>query len=142
MLVTQILKDKGAQVFTCSPGISTAKAATLLTEKRVGAVVVVEAVSVAGIFSERDLVRAIAIDGAGALDQPVERYMTTDVIFARPQETVDELMARMTDRRIRHLPVVEGGVLLGIVSIGDVVKTRIAETVYEAETLKAYIVNG
>ncbi len=142
MLVTQILKDKGAQVFSCPPDTSTAKAALLLAEKRVGAIVVLEGSSVAGIFSERDLVRAIAKDGAAALEQPVQRYMTADVIFARPQETVDELMGRMTDRRIRHLPVVEEEVLIGIISIGDVVKTKIAETVYEAETLKAYIVNG
>jgi CBS domain-containing protein len=97
---------------------------------------------VAGILSERDLVRAMARDGAGCLERPVEAYMTADVIFARPQESVDELMERMTDRRIRHLPVCENDRLLGIISIGDVVKTKIAETVYEAETLKAYIVSG
>lgn len=143
MLVTQILKDKGAQVFTCSPKTTTAEAATQLTKKKVGAVVVLEADKVVGIFSERDLVRAVAKDGAGALEQPVERYMTADVVYARPQETVDELMERMTDRRIRHLPVCDDdGKLVGIVSIGDVVKTRIAETVYEAETLRAYIVSG
>ncbi|HEY3811825.1 MAG TPA: CBS domain-containing protein [Caulobacteraceae bacterium] len=142
MLVAQILQDKGNDVFTCAPGDSLARAASALVEKRVGAMVVMAGDRVAGILSERDLVRAMARDGAGCLDRPVEAYMTADVIFARPQETADDLMERMTDRRIRHLPVCENDRLLGIISIGDVVKTKIAETVYEAETLKAYIVSG
>ena len=104
--------------------------------------VVCEGDRVAGILSERDIVGAIAADGAAALDQPVSRYMTADVLFAKPAETVDALMERMTDRRIRHLPVLTETRLSGIVSIGDVVKCKIAETVQEAETLKAYIVSG
>jgi CBS domain-containing protein len=142
VLVAQILGSKGDQVFTCAPDQSLAEAAAHLTEHRVGAVVVMREDRVVGILSERDLVRAVASDGAGALDQALERYMTADVIFARPQETVDELMERMTDRRIRHLPVCESERLLGIVSIGDLVKAKIAETLHEAETLKAYIVSG
>ena len=142
MLVAQILHDKGSDVFTCAPGDSVARAASALVEKRVGAMVVMAGDRVVGILSERDLVRAMARDGTSCLDKTVEVYMTADVIFARPQETVDELMERMTDRRIRHLPVCENDRLLGIISIGDVVKTKIAETVYEAETLKAYIVSG
>jgi CBS domain-containing protein len=142
VLVAQILQDKGTQVFTCPPHVSVVDAATLLAERRVGAVVVMEADRVVGMFSERDLSRAVARDGTDALGRPVSYYMTAEVIFAKPQETADELMERMTDRRIRHLPVCEGGRLMGIVSIGDVVKTKLAETVYEAETLKAYIVSG
>jgi signal-transduction protein with cAMP-binding, CBS, and nucleotidyltransferase domain len=88
------------------------------------------------------MVRAIAQGGAEALRQPVRRFMSADVIFAQLNETVDELMSRMTDRRIRHLPVCEEGRLLGIVSIGDLVKSKIADTVHEAETLKAYITAG
>jgi CBS domain-containing protein len=142
MLVAQILHNKGSDVFTCAPGETVAGAAALLVARRVGAMVVMKDGKVAGIISERDLVRAMAQDGAFCLERPVEKYMSSDVIFAKPQETVDELMTRMTDRRIRHLPVCEGDDLVGIVSIGDVVKTKIAETVYEAETLKAYIVSG
>jgi CBS domain-containing protein len=142
VLVAQILKEKGTQVFTCPPHTSLPHAAALLAEHRVGALVVVKRDQIVGIFSERDLVRALAKHGPAALDEPVEGYMTSEVIYARPQETVDEVMERMTDRRIRHLPVVEGETLIGIVSIGDVVKTRIAETIFEAETLKAYIVSG
>jgi CBS domain-containing protein len=142
VLVAQILQTKGSQVFTCAPDETVAGAAALLVKHRVGAIIVMRAERVAGILSERDLVRALAKDGAAALERKVEAYMTADVIFAKPQETVDDLMARMTDRRIRHLPVCEGDRLLGIISIGDVVKTKIAETEHEAETLKAYIVSG
>ena len=142
MLVAQILNSKGNDVFTCAPADSVARAAQALVEKRVGAMVVMNGDRVAGILSERDLVRAMARDGPACLDRPVETYMTADVIFARPQESVDELMERMTDRRIRHLPVCENDRLIGIISIGDVVKTKIAETVHEAETLKAYIISG
>ena len=95
---------------------------------------------VAGIVSERDIVRVVAEKGAEGLKCAVSECMTKDVVFAEPQETVDSLMERMTDRRIRHLPVCnKDGRLVGIVSIGDLVKMKIAETVAEAEGLKAYI---
>jgi len=140
MLVSQILKDKGDLVFTASPNDSVAAVAALLHARRVGAMVVLDEHSdVAGIVSERDIVRIVAERGADGLTQPISACMTRDVVFADPQETVDSLMSRMTDRRIRHLPVIRGGRLVGIVSIGDVVKSKIAETVAEAETLKAYI---
>ena len=142
MLVTEILKGKGDQVFTCAPDITLTEATRLLQVRKVGAMVVVEAERVVGIFSERDVVRAVAEDGGAALDRPVRTYMTADVVVALPTETVDELMGRMTDRRVRHLPVMREGRLSGIVSIGDLVKSRIAETVLEAETLKHYIVHG
>jgi CBS domain-containing protein len=142
VLVAQILKNKGSQVYTCAPSDSVASVAVLLHERRVGAVVVKDADRVVGILSERDIVGALVRKGAGALDEAVSLYMTADVVFARPQDTVDELMERMTDRRIRHLPVCDEDRLIGIVSIGDVVKTKIAETVHEAETLKAYIASG
>jgi CBS domain-containing protein len=139
VLVAQILSSKGAQVYTCTPDESLAAAAALLTQRHVGAMVVLEGEKVVGIVSERDLVRAVATDGAEALGRPVRRYMTSGVVFARPNESVDELMERMTDRRVRHLPVCEGERLIGIVSIGDLVKTKISETVQEAESLIAYI---
>ncbi len=140
MLVSQILKDKGDLVFTASPSDSVAAVAALLLARRVGAMVVLGGTrEVAGIVSERDIVRIVAEEGADGLARPISDCMTHDVIFAEPNETVDSLLTRMTDRRIRHLPVCRDGRLLGIVSIGDLVKSKIAETEAEAEGLKAYI---
>jgi CBS domain-containing protein len=140
MLVSQILKDKGDMVFTAAPSDSVAAVAALLQARRVGAMVVMEeGQAVAGIVSERDIVRIVAERGAEGLSQPISACMTRDVVYAEPQETVDELLGRMTDRRIRHLPVCREGRLVGIISIGDLVKSKIAETVAEAENLKAYI---
>jgi CBS domain-containing protein len=142
MLVSQILRSKGADVFTASPNETIEAAAALLHSRRVGAMVVTDGGRVVGMLSERDIVRLVAEQGAGALSKPVSSCMSCDVVFAAPHETVDALLARMTDRRIRHLPVCEGDALLGIVSIGDLVKTKIAEAEAEAEGLKAYIAAG
>ena len=143
MLITEILKAKGDLVFTLAPAETLAAAASRLHERRVGALVVHgEQDGIAGIVSERDIVRALAEDGAAALERPVRDYMTRDVIYAEPTETVDSLLARMTDRRVRHLPVCEHDRLVGIISIGDLVKAKIAETVEEAQSLKAYIAAG
>lgn len=139
MLVSQILKAKGDLVFTVAPFETLDAVASLLNTRRVGALVVLEAEEVVGIISERDLVKAIAADGPGALSTPASRYMTKDVLFAEPGETVESLLARMTDRRIRHLPVVKGARLVGLVSIGDLVKAKISEVEAEADGLKAYI---
>jgi CBS domain-containing protein len=140
MLVSQILKQKGDMVFTASPTDSVAAVAALLVARRVGAMVVLDQDrEVAGIVSERDIVRIVAERGADGLPEPIAGCMTKDVVFAEPSETVDELLERMTDRRIRHLPVCLEGRLIGIISIGDLVKAKIAETVAEAEDLKAYI---
>jgi CBS domain-containing protein len=140
MLVSQIIREKGDLVFTVSPEETVATAAALLEERKVGAMVVVNrSGAVVGILSERDLVRVVARSGAAGLEQPVSGCMTREVIFAMPHETIDDLMARMTDRRVRHLPVLADGRLAGIVSIGDLVKRKIAESEAEAEELKAYI---
>ncbi len=140
MLVSQILRAKGDIVFTVSPTDSVAAVAALLHARRVGAMVVVEGErDVAGIVSERDIVRVVAESGAAGLDKPVSACMTRDVIFAEPQESVNALLERMTDRRIRHLPVCEDHRLVGIVSIGDLVKVKIAEIEAEAEGLRDYI---
>ena len=140
MLVSQILKNKGSAVYTCSPIETVAAAAAVLHTRRVGALVVMdEQDRVVGIVSERDVVRVIAQQGHLGLCAPISTCMTRGVIYADPSETADNLMARMTDRRIRHLPVCKGDCLVGIVSIGDLVKTKIAETEAEAEELKAYI---
>jgi CBS domain-containing protein len=143
VLVSQILKDKGDLVFTAGPGETVGAVAALLHSRRVGAMVVVDdSHLVIGIVSERDIVRAVASDGPTALNRPVEHWMTRDVVFASPSETVDSLLGRMTDRRIRHLPVIRDGRLAGIVSIGDLVKHKISEVEAEADGLKAYIAAG
>jgi CBS domain-containing protein len=139
MLVSQILRSKGDLVFTAVPSETLGAICALLHSRRVGAMVVLENDAVAGIVSERDIVRGVAELGAAALSQPVSNFMTREVQFAHPGETVDALLSRMTDRRIRHLPVVEGTRLLGIVSIGDLVKSKISEVEAEADNLKAYI---
>jgi CBS domain-containing protein len=143
MLVAQIIRDKGDLVFTISPHETVAAAAALLHERRVGALVVIEGEDkVVGIISERDLVRMMSKAGAEGLGQPVSIWMTSEVIFAAPTETVNSLLERMTDRRVRHLPVLKEGRLCGLISIGDLVKFKIAESEAEAENLKAYISAG
>ncbi len=142
MLVSQILKDKGDLVFTASPHETVAAAAALLHARKVGAMVVCEHGDVVGILSERDLVRLVAEGGEKALSQPISSCMTRDVVFASPSETIDDLLTRMTDRKIRHLPVMSEGRLAGIVSIGDLVKAKISEISAEADGLKAYISAG
>ncbi|WP_091740060.1 CBS domain-containing protein [Phenylobacterium immobile] len=142
MLVSQILRAKGDLVFTTTPDERVAAVAGLLDARRVGALVVLELDRVVGIVSERDICRAIAEQGAAALERPVSDFMSAEVIFADPGEAVDSLLSRMTDRRIRHLPVCEGERLVGLVSIGDLVKSKIDEVTAEAAGLKAYIAAG
>jgi CBS domain-containing protein len=142
MLVSQILRQKGDTVFTAAPADTIEEVAGLLHARGVGALVVLEAGRVAGIVSERDVVRAMAERGAAALEAPVSSCMTRDVLFADPGETVDSLLSRMTDRRIRHLPVCRRDRLVGLVSIGDLVKSKISEVEAEAEGLKSYIAAG
>lgn len=139
MLVAQVLAAKGDAVFTISPAETLEAVASLLFARRVGSLVVMADGEVSGIVSERDVVRLIAQEGEPALHRPVSAFMSRDVVFAAPSESVDDLLSRMTDRRIRHLPVCQDRQLLGIVSIGDLVKSKIAETVAEAEHLRAYI---
>jgi CBS domain-containing protein len=142
MLVAEILKGKGRAVFTLSPDASLTEACAELDRRRVGALIVCHGEDVVGVLSERDIVKAIAVDGAAVLSRPVSHYMTTEVIFAEPAETVAVLMGRMTDRRVRHLPVLIDSRLAGVVSIGDVVKCQIAEATQEAESLRTYIAAG
>lgn len=142
MLVAEILKDKGDAVFSIRPDTRLAEACGELDRLKVGALIVCDADRVVGVLSERDVVRAIAQGGADALDKPVSDYMTAEVVFAEPGETVAILMGRMTDRRIRHLPVLRDARLAGVISIGDVVKCQIAEATREAESLRTYIAAG
>lgn len=142
MIITEILKDKGGAVFSVPPGTPVGLACKELVQQRVGALVICEGDRVAGVFSERDAVRAVAEDGPAALEQPVSRYMTADVIVAVPTDTLEILMERMTERRVRHLPVLRDDALVGVVSIGDVVKAQIAKATQEAESLRTYISAG
>ena len=143
MLVSQILKTKGDLVFTASPDETVGAAAALLLSRKVGAMVILDPQeAVVGIVSERDIVRVVAEKGGAGLNLPLSSCMTREVVFAGPNETVDSLLERMTDRRMRHLPVVRDRKLIGIVSIGDLVKSKIAETEAEAQNLKAYISAG
>lgn len=139
MFVAEILRTKGNAVFSIAPTLTLGQACKTLEQKRVGALIVCDGERVVGVFSERDVVRALAADGREALERPVAHYMTAEVIFADPREEMSTLMSRMTDRRIRHLPVMEGRRLIGVVSIGDVVKCQIAEHAHEAESLRTYI---
>ena len=141
MQVRHILKDKGGNVVGIAATASLAEATAILNDKRIGALVVQDSEgALGGILSERDLVRALAADGAAALAHKVDRYLTRDVVTCGLGDTVEDLMEMMTKGRFRHVPVLDdGGKLCGLISIGDVVKNRIAETVREAEELRVYI---
>lgn len=140
MMIAHVLREKGALVHTVRGDISLEQASRELDEKRVGALVVLaDGGVIAGVLSERDIVREVARRGAECLSDAVKTVMSTDVVTASLSETVDEGLARMTDRRIRHLPVTEEGKLVGIVSIGDLVKHRIAVVEAEAAAMQAYI---
>jgi len=140
MLIAHVLRDKGAQVHTVRADISLEDAARELDQKRVGALVVLDDKgAIIGVVSERDLVREVSRRGPDCLSDAVKTVMSKDVVTALMSETIDEGLARMTDRRIRHLPVIEDGKLAGIVSIGDLVKHRIAAVEAEAAAMQAYI---
>lgn len=139
MLIADVLRAKGDVVFTAAPTETVAAAAAMLFARRVGALIVVDREAVVGVVAERDIVRVVAEEGSAGLGRPVGECMTTEVSFAEPWESVDALLERMTDRRFRHVPVCEAGRLVGIISIGDLVKSKIADATAEAEGLRAYI---
>ncbi|MFS8144347.1 inosine-5-monophosphate dehydrogenase [Rhizobium sp. R635] len=138
--VKAILDLKGRDVVTAGPNTTVAEAANILSKKKIGAIVVVGMENrISGMFTERDLVHAIAKHGKEGLDQPLSQVMTSKVYRCHEETTVNELMELMTSRRFRHVPVESNGKLAGIISIGDVVKSRIAAVEREAEEIKAYI---
>jgi CBS domain-containing protein len=140
MNVETILRNKGSSVTTIRPEATIAEAVDTLRRDRIGALVVSEdGESVDGIVSERDIVSALADHGSDLLSRSVDDIMTRNVITCEPDDTVGELMAEMTNRRIRHFPVVAGGRLCGIVSIGDLVKNRLDEVEFEARSLRSFI---
>ena len=144
MNVQSILTAKGTDVSTVAPDVSLAQAAADLRDRGVGALVVSsDGTTIAGIISERDVVRAIAAHGASALGRTVASAMSTDVVTCTAVDSVESLMASMTERRIRHLPVVDGaGALDGIVSIGDIVKHRLGQLESENQALHEYVHHG
>jgi CBS domain-containing protein len=140
VLVNDLIKRKGSAVTSAPPETTVAALLDLLAEHRIGAVVVSSGDGIDGIVSERDVVRSLRTAGAALLDAPISTVMTADVVVAAPGDTVEDLMRLMTDRRIRHVPVVaDGGRMAGIISIGDVVKSRIDELEADRDQLIGYI---
>jgi CBS domain-containing protein len=143
MQVKHILREKGREIISITSDATLSEAARLLARRRIGAVLVLgEDGSLAGILSERDVVRAVSDESVAALARPVSSFMTRGLTTCSEEDTVDGLMELMTNGRFRHVPVVTEGRLVGIISIGDVVKTRIEETVRETISLREYIATG
>jgi CBS domain-containing protein len=143
MNVEAILKTKGREVVAVKPGESVAAAAETLHRRRIGAALVLdEQGAILGVLSERDIVRGLAERGGVVLGMKVADLMTADVLTCEPSDTVDRIMQVMTESRVRHLPVQRHGKLVGVISIGDVVKHRLAEIESEAQSLREYIATG
>ena len=139
MTVRAILDSKGHHIQSVEPDVKLAAAIKILAEKRIGAVLVMKNARIEGILSERDIVRVLGDRGAAVLDEPVSSVMTRKVVCCRPIDTVAAIMEKMTAGKFRHLPVLEGGELVGLISIGDVVKWRVKEFENEQEALQNYI---
>jgi CBS domain-containing protein len=141
MLVQQILKSKGDDgVVTVPPGTSVGKAAELLSTRRIGAVIVSpDGKRALGILSERDIVRELGRRGAACLSDPVDTLMTARLVTCHRNESTDEVLGRMTEGRFRHMPVMEGDQMVGLISIGDVVKARLMELAAEKDALEGMI---
>ena len=139
MTVRTILNSKGHQVQSVEPGARLSEAVKILSERRIGAVLVLSQGRIEGILSERDIVRVLGERGASVLDEPVSSVMTRKVVSCREKDTVGEIMEMMTNGKFRHLPVVEDGRVVGLISIGDVVKWRVGEYEREQEELREYI---
>ena len=139
MTVRSILNTKGHQIMSVEPDAKMTAAIKLLGEKKIGAVLVMSQSRLEGILSERDIVRVLSERGAGVLDEPVSSVMTRKVVTCRETDTVAELMETMTTGKFRHLPVVDNGKVVGLISIGDTVKRRVQEYETEQEALRDYI---
>ncbi|MFV0495990.1 CBS domain-containing protein [Mycobacterium sp.] len=142
MRIADVLRGKGAAVVTINPEATVGELLAGLAEQNIGAMVVVGAEGVAGIVSERDVVRQLHTHGASVLSRPVSKIMTSVVTTCVKSDTVDSISVLMTQNRVRHVPVLDDGKLIGIVSIGDVVKTRMGELEAEQQQLHSYITQG
>ena len=140
--VGDVLRAKDSAVFAADPDDTVYHALTVMAEKNIGALVVREGERVVGIFSERDYARQVVLKGKASKDTPIRDVMTSRVVFVRPEQDLEECMALMTDKRIRHLPVLHEAKLVGIVSIGDVVKAVISEKEFLISQLENYISSG
>jgi CBS domain-containing protein len=140
--VKQLLQAKGYDVWSTTPDASVYDALKLMADKEVGALVVLEEGKLVGIISERDYARKVILKGKRSIDTPVREIMATKVISVRPDQAIEECMARMTDKHVRHLPVLEDNQLIGIISIGDVVKAIISQQEFMIEQLERYIGGG
>lgn len=140
--VREILDKKGWEIYSVTPDASVFEALKLMAEKNIGAVVVVENEKVVGIMSERDYARKVILLGKASKDTPVRDIMTEKVLYVRPNNTTEECMALMADKRIRHLPVLENEKLVGVISISDIVQAIIAEDKFIIEQLENYITGG
>jgi CBS domain-containing protein len=140
MHVAAVIKRKGSNVVSIAPDRTTAEAVNLLIKNGIGAVLVLDGTgTIHGILSERDIINGLSRHGADALTQPVDALMTRDVLRCSPHDTIAEVMEVITERRTRHLAVIEDGKLAGLISIGDVVKQRLIDTNLEVETLRGYV---
>jgi CBS domain-containing protein len=139
MTIAGILKHKGYNITSVPPGMTIAEVAGILASKRIGAVLVIDADQLVGIVSERDIVVRLAEHGHRTLEMTASQLMTSEVQTATPRTTVGEAMGMMTDGRFRHVPVLEDGRLVGLVSIGDVVKAKISDAEQEVDSLRAYV---
>jgi CBS domain-containing protein len=142
MRIADLLRAKGSEVATVPPAVSVSGLLEDLSRHNVGAMVVLDGDQLVGIVSERDVVRKLHERGASLLTAPVSEIMTSQVVTCGPDEMVNSLAAIMTERRIRHMPVIDDGQLVGIVSIGDVVKSRIEQLESDREQLESYIAQG
>ena len=143
MLVSALIKEKGAGVITTGPATTVSEVADIIARERIGAVVVTEQDDqVVGIISERDIVNGLSKRGTGLLDLPISDIMTRDVFTCATTEDVNQLRREMTNRRARHIPIVEEGKLIGIISIGDIVKNRLDELESETKQMRDYIATG
>lgn len=142
MKISGILARKGSSVITAPPATSVTELIRMLAEHRIGAVVVVSEGRMQGIVSERDVVRRLAETGAAALDQPISELMTRELVTCTPEDSLDDIAVLLTERRIRHLPVLAGDELAGIVTIGDVVAARLRELEQTRAQLESYITHG
>lgn len=138
-VVRRILQGKGTQVWTAEPEMLAGEALQIMAEHNIGALPVVSGGRVAGIFSERDYARKVVLEGKTSLDLPVNQFMSSPVYVVQPETSIEECMAIMTEKHFRHLPVMDGEMLAGIISIGDVVKAVITEKDFTIQHLENYI---
>ena len=140
--VKELLREKGSQVWTIAPQATVYEALELMATKNIGSLVVLEQGNVAGMFTERDYARKVVLKGRSSKTTTVGELMTTEVLYVGPDDTIDNCMALMTDKHLRHLPVMENGKLAGVVSIGDIVKVIISDREFTIRELERYITGG